>query len=169
MASRRSSVVAEVTEGQTVAAPHASTKLIELREAEPFSMIYQYCITCRNINTIFYDGGRQQHVVFAIDERQHRAFELALLHLTVPDDHAQTRHDLLEILLHAVDRFDAVVDEEALAAAAALESNRLRDEILVERHDRRLNRETVFGRRFDDRDVANADQRHVQSPRNRSR
>src|SRR5207244_4552869 len=46
----------QIAEGQAVAAPHPAAQLVELRQSEPFSMIYKDRITCRNIDTVFDDG-----------------------------------------------------------------------------------------------------------------
>jgi hypothetical protein len=37
----------------------------------------------------FHDGGRDQDVGLAADEPDHRGFQLALVHLAVPHDHAR--------------------------------------------------------------------------------
>ena len=68
-----------------------------------------------------------------------------------------------------IDRLDAVVDEIDLAAALELGANGPADDLLVELDDVGLNRQPILRRRLDDRHVADADERHVQRPRNRRR
>ena len=77
--------------------------------------------------------------------------------------------ELLELLLHAADRLDAVVDEEDLPAAVELRLDRLADDLGLPRHDLRLDREPVPRRRLDDREVAQAREREVERPRDRRR
>ena len=67
------------------------------------------------------------------------------------------------------DRFDAVVDEVDLAAARELVADRALDHRRIELDDVGLNRQAILRRRLDDRHVADADERHVQRPRNRRR
>ena len=66
-----------------------------------------------------------------------------------------------------LDVADAVVDEVNLPAAGQLALNRVADEPVVPARDLRLDGQAVFRRRFEIRNVAQADQRHVQRPRNR--
>ena len=57
------------------------------------------------------------------------------------------------------------MDEVHLAAAAQLVADGAADHLLIELDDVGLNRKAILGRRLDDRHVANADERHVQGPR----
>ena len=61
------------------------------------------------------------------------------------------------------------MDEVHLPAAFDLGANRARDDVGFELHHLRLNREPIARRRLDHRHVANADERHVQRPRDRRR
>ncbi len=56
--------------------------------------------------------------------------------------------------------------EVDLAAALELDFDGGAHDLLVEFRDHGLNRHAVFGRRFDDAHVAQADERHVQRARN---
>ena len=59
--------------------------------------------------------------------------------------------------------------EEHLPAALDLVADRLADDLRIELDDVGLNRQAVLGRRLDDGHVADADQRHVERPRDRRR
>ena len=85
------------------------------------------------------------------------------------DDDPCFRDQPLEQIADREDRFDAIVDEVDLAAPSQLVPDRPLDHRRVELDDVRLNRQPVLGWRLDDRHVANADERHVQRPRNRRR
>ena len=102
-------------------------------------------------------------------EVEHGALERVLVHLAVADDDARFRHQPLQEVAERVDRLDAVVHEEDLPAARHLVADRARDHRLIELDDVGLNREAILRRRFDDRHVADADQRHVERARNRRR
>ena len=104
-----------------------------------------------------------------LDEAQHRSFELLLAHLSVTDDDPRFRHQPLQKIANREDRLDAVVDEVHLAAASELVPDRPLDHRRVELDDVGLNRQPILGRRLDHRHVADADERHVQRPRNRRR
>ena len=86
----------------------------------------------------------------------HPLLELALAHLPVGDEEAQLRAELLQLLGRLVDRLDAVVQVERLAAALVLALERLLDELLVVLADVRADRPAALGRRLDHRDVAQA-------------
>ena len=68
-----------------------------------------------------------------------------------------------------VDRLHAVVDDINLAAALELKVDGILDNGGLELHHDGLNRQPVARRRLDNRHVAQAAERHVQSARNRRR
>ena len=61
----------------------------------------------------------------------HPLLEVALAHLPVRDEEAQARAQLLQLLADLVDRLDAVVEVERLAAARVLALERAPDQLLV--------------------------------------
>ena len=100
-----------------------------------------------------------------MQELHHDVLEAALGHLAVGDADAQLRHPLADALGGLVDRLDPVVEVERLALAADLAPQRRGDQLLVELADMGLDRVAAARRRRDDRDVAQARQRHVERPR----
>ena len=92
-----------------------------------------------------------------------------LVELAVGDLEAHARAQAAQALGGLVDRLDAVVQEERLAAALLLAHERLLDELLVVLADVGLDRAAALGRRLDDRDVAQPGQRHLQRARDRRR
>ena len=92
-----------------------------------------------------------------------------LVHLAVADDDARFGDQPLHQVADRENRLDAVVDEVHLAAALELVADRAADHLLIELDDVGLNRQAILRRRLDDRHVADADERHVQRPRNRRR
>ena len=83
--------------------------------------------------------------------------------------HARRRHQFLNACSDFVDRFDAVVDEEHLAATLEFHLDCGTDDFFVEAGDDGLNGHAIFGRRFNDAHVAQANERHMQRARNRRR
>ena len=65
------------------------------------------------------------------EERVHLLLELALRHLAVRDDEPEPGHELPQLLGRVLDRLDAVVQVEALAAALVLALERRLHELLV--------------------------------------
>ena len=110
-----------------------------------------------------------EHVGLAAQEAQHPLLEQLVLHLAVGDDEAHPRAQAAQALGRLVDRLDAVVQEERLPAARVLAHERLLDELLVVLADVRLDRPAALRRRLDDRDVAQAGERHLQRARDRRR
>ena len=93
--------------------------------------------------------------------------QLGLAHLSVADNDAALRHQLLDLRRELVDGFDAVVDEVDLAAALQLQLDRRADQLLVELGHHRLDGHAVLGRRLDHAHIAQANERHMQCARDR--
>ena len=74
----------------------------------------------------------------------------ALGHLAVPDDEPRARQHPAELLGLRLDRLDAVVDVEDLAAAIELAQDRVADEPGRRLGDAGLDRQAVLRRRLDD-------------------
>ena len=74
-------------------------------------------------------------------------------------------HDLPQPPGDDLDVLDAVVDEEDLPAAVQLAQHGVADQLGVEAGDAGLDGQAVLGRRLQVRDVAQAQQAHVQRPR----
>ena len=94
---------------------------------------------------------------------------MLLGHLAVGDRDARLRHERPHPLGGLVDRLDAVVQEEGLAAARQLAPDRLQHEVVVVVADVGAHGAPALGRRLDDRDVAQPGQRHLQRARDRRR
>ena len=77
--------------------------------------------------------------------------------------------ELAQLLGLGLDRLDAVVDEEDLAAAVELAQDRVADEPGRRLGDARLDRQAVLRRRLDERQVADAGEGQVERPRDRRR
>ena len=77
-------------------------------------------------------------------------------------------HEFLQRVRQAVDRLDAVVDHEHLAAAGQLLADGVGQDLALVRHDVRGDRVAVARCRLDHREVAHTEQRHLQGARNRS-
>ena len=76
------------------------------------------------------------------------------------------RHELGEMHPHRVDGVHAVVDKEDLSAALQFAQDRHSGELRRIRADVRDDRQTLFRRRVQVGDVADAGQRHVERARN---
>ena len=83
-------------------------------------------------------------------EREHHLLELALGHLAVTDHEARVGQHLAELLGLRLDRLDAVVDVEHLAAAIELAQDRVADQPGGRLGDARLDRQAILRRRLDD-------------------
>ncbi len=75
------------------------------------------------------------------------------------------RHDVPEPCLDDADVFHAIVDEENLAAATQFAEDGMANQLRIETRQPRFRRHAILGRRFQVGDVPDADQRHVQRPR----
>ena len=118
----------------------------------------------RPLSTIVVDSSRSN---LCGDEIDHHRFQLVVGHLGVADPQPHVGHDLPQAVGDQLDVADAVVDEVDLPAAGQLALDRVADQLVVPAGDLRLDGQAILGRRFQVRDVAQADQRHVQRPRDR--
>ena len=123
----------------------------------------------RNVEAVFDDRGGDEHVELVTHEGEHDFLEIVLAHLAVGDSHARRGNQLLDARGDFVDGLDAIVHEEYLAAALQFHFDGRADDFLVEARDDGLDGHAIFGRRFNDAHIAQADERHVQRARNGSR
>ena len=115
------------------------------------------------------DRRAEEHVRFVAQEGVDPVFELVLLHLAVGHHDPRLGHHAPQRLAHRLDRAHAVVEEEDLAPAAYLAQDRLANQPLVEAADLGPDRQAVDGRRFDDGEIADPGEGHLQRARNRRR
>ena len=124
----------QVAVGAAMRAADAAAQLIELREAEVVGAIHEHRVRVRHVEAGLDDHRRDEHVDLAAHEAVHDVLELALLHLSVRDGDARARHDAAARGRRcAIDRLDAVVDEEHLPAAIELARDPLVDQAVVPR------------------------------------
>ncbi len=152
-----------------VRAPHAAAKLMQLSEPHVISPIDDDRICGRNVDAAFDDGRAHQQVEPAVIEVDHELLEIFFSHLPVADADAGLRDQLLDLAGHLVDGADFIVDEVNLSAAAQLAQCGLAQRWLVPFNDECLDREAFRRRRGDERQIAQATQRHVQCAGDRGR
>src|SRR4051794_6979612 len=161
--------VQEVRVRALARAAHAAADLVELGEAEEVGALDDQRVGLRDVDARLDDARRHEHVRLAAQEAHHPRLELLLVELAVGHLEAHLGAQAAQALGRLVDRLDAVVDEERLAAAGLLALERLLDEALVVLADVRLHRPAALGRRLDDADVPHAGERHLQRARDRRR
>ena len=137
----------QVGVGRPVAAADPAAQLVELRQTVAVGAVDDDGVGVGDVEAVLDDRRRQQHVELVGHEVEHRALERVLAHLAVADDDARLGHQPLEQVGHRVDRLDAVVDDEDLAAAGQLGAQRPADHVLVELDDVGLDRQPILGRR----------------------
>ena len=71
--------------------PHPPAELVELGQAEPVGPVDDDGVRGRDVEPRLHDGGRDQDVGLAATNRTIVGFQLALVHLAVPHDHARVR------------------------------------------------------------------------------
>ncbi len=149
-----------------VRAADPAAQLIQLRQAEGVGAVHEHRVGVRNVEPRLHDHRRDEDVDLAVDELPHHLLELSLAHLPVSDADASARHDMADVLRHSIDRLDAVVDEENLAATIELARNAFVDQAIVPRLDEGEHGRPVTRRGLHQCHVAQASQREVKSSRN---
>jgi hypothetical protein len=140
---------------------------MQLREAEFVGAMNQDRVGARHVDPGFDNRRAQQHVRALADEIAHHAFEFALVHLPVRDGDARFGHQRFEHCAAVLDRLDFVVQEINLAAALQFAQHRLADHAVFFASHEGLDREALLRRGGDDREVAQAFQRHAERAGNR--
>ena len=78
-------------------------------------MVHQNGIRARDVEAVFNESRRRQHVVAALGEFQHDFFEFLLAHLPMRHANARRGHQALNERGHAENGFHTVVNKEDLA------------------------------------------------------
>ena len=107
--------------------------------------------------------------MLARDERRHHLLELAGGHLAVAHHDARLGHERGEAFRDALDRLDAVVEVEHLAAPRQLRLDGVAHQPLVVAADDGADGQALARRRLDDAQVAGAHEREVERARDRRR
>ena len=152
-----------------VRAADPAPQLVQLREAELVGAIDDHGVRVRVVDAGLDDGRAEEHVRPLRGEVAHHALELALRHLPVGDGDARLGQEALQALAHALDRVDLVMQEVDLAAALEFPHRRFADESLGEGGNERLDGQSLLRRGGDDREVADAFERHGERARDRRR
>ena len=161
--------VEHVGVGALAAASDPAADLVRLRQAELVGALDDQRVRGGDVEPRLDDRRRHQAVVLAADEGEHRRLQLQLVHLAVRLGEPDAGAERAQALGGLVQRLDAVVEEEGLAAALDLAPDRPRHQVVVVGADEGPHRPPALGRGLDHRDVAQPGQRHLQRPRDRGR
>ena len=155
----------EVAVGAIAAPPHPSAELVELRQAELVGMVDEHGVGGRDVDARLNDGRGDEHIDPMGDEVHHHLLELIILHLCVADADARLGHHPPDLVGQTVDGIDPVVHEVDLAAPRQLLLNPLTHHRVAEACKMGPNRQSTGWGRGDDRQVADAEQRHLERAR----
>ena len=161
--------VEEVGVGALPAAADAPAQLVHLTEPEQVGALDHERVDGRHVDARLDDRRAHEHVVAALPEVDDHLLERAFVHLPVGDRDPCLGHELAQPGGGRIDRPHAVVDPEHLALAQQLAADRLDRDPLVVLADVGEDRLAVGGRGLQQRQVADADQAHLQRARDRRR
>ena len=159
----------QVTVSPMLVAADSPTQLVQIRQPVAIRFVDENCIRVRDVQAAFHDRRRQQQVKLVSDEAGHHVFQFVLRHLSVADANARLRHDVSQLLGEHRDVFHAIVDEKNLSAAIQFLQHGVANQFVIEPRDFRFHGDAIGRRRFQIRNIAHANQRHVQRARNRRR
>ena len=157
----------QMTVGAVVRPADAAAQLMQIGQPVGVGLVDEDGVRPRDVESALDDRGGQQNVGPPGDEGQHDLLQLRFGEPAVRDDDRRLGHDLGEPVLHLVDVVDAIVHEEHLAAPRKLPVDRGANEPLIPTGHAGLDRDAVGGWRGEVGDVADAEHRHVERPRNR--
>src|SRR5215213_2576023 len=136
----------------------AAAKLIELCQAEHVGAIHDKRIGGGDVEAGFYDGRRQEYVVFAVVEPGHDVLKFGRRQAAVRDSEPCFRHQGPDRRGDFTEIGNARHDEKALAAAIKLAQERFANDHGIEGRDVGSYSQAVEGRRGNQRQLANARQ-----------
>src|SRR4030095_14856269 len=150
-------------------AADASPQLVELRETEVICSVDDDGISVGKIEARFNDRRANQDLGFIFQEIEHDFFQCLWPHLTVRHRQLCLGKQIRQLERQPIDGLDAVMEKKYLATPLQLTKNRIADDLLVITCHVGLNRQPIRWRGFDDAQITNADQRHMQGARDRRR
>ncbi len=153
--------------GAMVRAPDTPAQLMQLGEAERIRPVDDDGVRARHVDAGLHDRGAQQHVEATMIEIQHHVFEFALVHLPVGNTNPRLGQQFGQVGGLALDILDLVMQVIDLAPAAHFSPHGLLDQHAVVARHEGLDRQARFGRRGNDRQIAQAGQAHVERARDR--
>ena len=107
----------QVAECLLVRPSYTASELMQVAESEILGLVDDDGIGVRNVYSVLYDGGAQQHVVVTLHEVQHLGLQLLSSHLAVRDADFHIGDKAVENVVNALEFVHLVVKEEYLAAA----------------------------------------------------
>ncbi len=138
--------IEQVREGALAAPADPAADLVRLRQAELVGPLDQQRVRVRDVEARLDDRGRDQAVVLAAHEGEHRRLQLELVHLPVRLGEANARAEGAQALGRLVQRVDPVVEEEDLPGALLLAHDRPLHQVLVVGADVGADRAAALGR-----------------------
>ncbi len=138
---------------------------MQLREAEAVGVLDDQRVDVRDVDARLDDRRADEDVDLALHEVPPDRGQLLLGHLAVGDADPRLGHEFVHLRGAVRDALDIVVQVVDLAAPAQLLLDGLGDDARVVLEHERLDRVAIHGCLFDDRHVADAAHRHIQSPR----
>ena len=157
----------QITIRLAVAAPHAAAHLVQVGKAKLVRPIDKDGVGVRNVQARLYYIGRNQHVVFAINEFQHCFFQAAAFHLSVRHANPGIGHKPLHHVGKPHNIADAVMDEKNLSAPPYFFADGIADHLFAKRVYFGGHGLAVGRRRGNDGQIARTHQRKMQGARNR--
>ena len=155
----------QIAERLFVAASYASAHLVKVAQAKPMRIINDNGVGIADIDAVFNDGGREEHVVIVVHEAHDDFFQLIGFHLPVTDGNAAVGHIFLDEVGYLLQAVDAIVHKINLAVAAHFEIDGVGYHLMPKGGKLGMDGITVGRRRADNAHVARSHQRELQRAR----
>ena len=156
----------EVAIGAFGGTADAASDLVELGQAKAFGVRDDEAVCGGDVDAGFDDRRAEQEVCLVMDEAEHGFFEVFFVHLSVGDDDSGFGGQALDAFEVFWEFFDAVVQKIDLSAASEFLFDGLRDDGVGDFGDEGVDGEPVAGGRFDDGEIFESAQAHLESPWN---
>ena len=151
--------------GTAITAPHASSHLIELRDAKGISPIDEDGIGIGDVDAIFDDGGADQDLKLVLHKGFHHFFQMVLRHLSVPHHESNIRHFPSKLKRNCLNRLHSVVHKENLTATIHFTTDSIFDHFHIPHGDDGANGQAFFGGGLHQGDFLELGQCHIEGTR----
>ena len=134
---------------------------MQIAQSEILSLVNYNSIGIRNIQSVFYNGSTQEHIIITLHKIHHLVFKLLRIHLSMRHTYLHIRNYPVKNIIHPLKFLHLVMQEENLTSAIQLIIDYIPDFILIEEYDLCLNRNPVRWWSADNRKVSRPKKREL--------
>ena len=138
----------QISVGFVLGPADASAQLIKIGQTKSIRAIDDNRVRVRNIETALDNRRANQHVDFSRDEARHDRFQFIRIHLAMADVDLRIRAKIGDLVAHALDCLNAIVQKENLTLSLDLAIDGVANDSLIVTADHRFHWQAIERRRL---------------------